>query len=306
MYFISMGTPLEPTNGFLIWRLSMKWRAAMDRVLAPLGLTHAQFSVLGALGGLSRSGRRPSQRELADFTGLEPIYVSKLARALEKAGLVERPADPDDPRAVRLTLTGRGREVLTAAITAVHAKHTDLTSAIGGPDGERNRELRDTLLLLLAETPSTHHLESERTMTAPRTFNGQNINLAAAATRGVLDALVARAGLTFEQFVTLRTLVGAGPADRETVARTTAGPAADEAAIGRALDQLEAAGLIRTGENCLFEPAPQGKELFEQVSMASAQAGDQLFEGIDGRDLAVTERVLDLITRRAKTVRAEL
>jgi DNA-binding MarR family transcriptional regulator len=81
-----MATPIEPTTGFLIWRLSMKW-AATARVLAPVGLIHAQFSVLGALGGLSRAGLRPSQRELADFTGLEPIYVSKLARAMEKAGM---------------------------------------------------------------------------------------------------------------------------------------------------------------------------------------------------------------------------
>jgi DNA-binding MarR family transcriptional regulator len=31
----------EPTPGYLVWRLSMKWRVAVDRALAPLGLTHA-------------------------------------------------------------------------------------------------------------------------------------------------------------------------------------------------------------------------------------------------------------------------
>ena len=63
----------------------MRWRSAIDRAITPLGLTNAQYSVLAPLLGMERSGRRPSQRQLADFTGLEPLYVSKLARALEQA-----------------------------------------------------------------------------------------------------------------------------------------------------------------------------------------------------------------------------
>jgi hypothetical protein len=80
--------------GFLVWRLSMKWRVAVDRAVAPLGLTHAQYSLVASLHGMQRSGERPSQRRLADHTGLEPLYVSKLARALESAGLLERTRDP--------------------------------------------------------------------------------------------------------------------------------------------------------------------------------------------------------------------
>lgn len=145
----------QPTTGFLIWRLSTKWRAEVDRALAPLGLTHAQFAVLGALVELSPSGTRPNQRELAAFTGLEPLYVSRLARALETAGLVERPADPDDPRAVRLGLTDQGRATAERAVAIVQERHAELTKAIGGPDGRRNRELRETLLTLLNESEPT-------------------------------------------------------------------------------------------------------------------------------------------------------
>ena len=100
------------TPGFLVWRLSMKWRVAVDRAVAPLGLTHAQYSLVASLYGMQRSGRRPSQRHLADHTGLEALYVSKLARALESAGLVERTRDPRDPRAVQLALTEQGRDEL--------------------------------------------------------------------------------------------------------------------------------------------------------------------------------------------------
>ena len=31
------------TPGYLVWRLSTKWRVAVDRALAPIGLTHAQY-----------------------------------------------------------------------------------------------------------------------------------------------------------------------------------------------------------------------------------------------------------------------
>jgi DNA-binding MarR family transcriptional regulator len=57
---------------------------------------------------MRRSGERPSQRRLAGHTGLEPLHVPKLARALEAAGLLERTREPRDPRAVQLALTEQG------------------------------------------------------------------------------------------------------------------------------------------------------------------------------------------------------
>src|SRR6478752_9590499 len=104
-------TSEHATPGFLVWRLSMKWRVAVDRAVAPLGLTHAQYSLVASLYGMHRAGVHPSQRRLADHTGLEALYVSKLARSLEAAGLVERTRDPIDTRAVRLALTDHGMEL---------------------------------------------------------------------------------------------------------------------------------------------------------------------------------------------------
>ena len=80
--------------GFLVWRLATEWRTAMDRVLEPMGLTQAQYAVLAPLYAMSRGGARPSQRQLADLTGLDAVYVSKLVRALERGGLVSRSANP--------------------------------------------------------------------------------------------------------------------------------------------------------------------------------------------------------------------
>ena len=150
MYSIHVIAKWTPTPGFLVWRLSMKWRVAVDRAVAPLGLTHAQYSVLASLYGMVRAGERPSQRRLADHTGLEPIYISKLVRALETAGLVERTADPADTRAVRLALTTAGSDVAQRAIAVVRDLQEELTAPLGGLGGRRTRNFMRELETLLA------------------------------------------------------------------------------------------------------------------------------------------------------------
>ncbi|MGW6012051.1 MarR family winged helix-turn-helix transcriptional regulator [Streptomyces sp. NPDC055210] len=145
---MSKGSP-GPTPGFLVWRLANKWRVAVDRAVAPLGLTHAQYSLVASLYGMRRTGERPSQRRLADHTGLEALYVSKLARALESAGLVERTRDPRDPRAVQLALTEQGEAVTRRAIGVVQQLLQQLLDPIGGLDAPRTRAFTEELTALL-------------------------------------------------------------------------------------------------------------------------------------------------------------
>jgi MarR family transcriptional regulator, organic hydroperoxide resistance regulator len=146
MYSFRMG---GPTPGYLVWRLSTRWRVAVDRALAPLGLTHAQYSVLASLLELRSGGVRPSQRALAEHTGLEPLYVSKLARALAAAGLVERAGDPADSRAVQLSLTAAGAEVTNRAVPVVRRLVDQLLAPLGGLDGPRTAAFVRELALLL-------------------------------------------------------------------------------------------------------------------------------------------------------------
>ena len=141
-----------PTPGYLVWRLSIKWRVAVDRALAPLGLTHAQYVFLASLFGMQREGTKPSQRELADHTGLEALYTSKLARALDADGLIGRDRDPEDTRAVRLKLTERGREVIRPAITEVGRLLDRLMAPLGGRADPRAKALVQDLATLL-DTP---------------------------------------------------------------------------------------------------------------------------------------------------------
>ncbi len=150
MYTIPVGeTQDPPTPGYLVWRLANKWRVAVDRDLAPLGLTHAQYVLMASLYGMALAGQRPSQRELADHTGLEALYVSKLARALEAGGLITRTRDRQDTRTVRLELTDRGREAVRPAIAAVQVLLDRLLDPLGGRADPRTAAfIRDLTLLL--------------------------------------------------------------------------------------------------------------------------------------------------------------
>jgi len=144
----------EPTIGHLVWLLSTKWRTAVDSAVAPFGLTHAKYVVLATLRDVTARGAEPSQRELADFAGLDPVYVSKLAGGLERDGLIERRADPRDTRIARLALTPRGVSVIDDAVAVVRPLMHQLTEPLGGLDGGPLEALARQLEQLLAVKPA--------------------------------------------------------------------------------------------------------------------------------------------------------
>jgi DNA-binding MarR family transcriptional regulator len=138
------------TIGHLVWLLSTKWRTAVDSAVAPFGLTHAKYVVLATVRDVAARGAEPSQRELADFAGLDPVYVSKLAGGLERDGLIERRADPRDTRIARLALTPRGVSVIDDAVAVVRPLMHQLTQPLGGSDGQPLEALARQLEQLLA------------------------------------------------------------------------------------------------------------------------------------------------------------
>lgn len=161
-----------PTIGHLVWLLSTKWRTAVDSAVAPFGLTHAKYVVLATLrdvtadvtaADVAARGAGPSQRELADFAGLDPVYVSKLAGGLEREGLIERRADPRDTRIARLALTPRGVSVIDDAVAVVRPLMHQLTEPLGGSDGQPLEALARQLEQLLAVRPPEQAKETSWT-----------------------------------------------------------------------------------------------------------------------------------------------
>lgn len=137
------------TPAFLLWLVSTRWRTEVDRRLARLDLTHAQYVVLTSLSQLLSTGVRPSQRHLADATGLDALYVSKLVRQLDRDGLIERSVHPRDPRALELHFTPEGERRADRAAAIVAQLQDRFLAPLGGRHSQRVIDLVDTLDELL-------------------------------------------------------------------------------------------------------------------------------------------------------------
>lgn len=77
-----------------------------DRVLAPLGVTSAQWKLLAALE--ADGPRRIS--DLVSSLRLDQAATSRLVGRLERAGFVTRHPSEEDRREVQVVLTGQGAQ----------------------------------------------------------------------------------------------------------------------------------------------------------------------------------------------------
>jgi DNA-binding MarR family transcriptional regulator len=307
MYSIAVSSPTEhPTTGYLLWRLTTKLRAAVDRILDPLGLTHAQYTLLASLYGYSQTGAQPSQRELADWTGLEPIFVSKLARALEQAGLLERAEHPADTRAVQLRLTDHGADIAQRAIAVVHAFQEEFTAPIGGTQSQRARDLVRTLQTLLGAEDRSDPMAQSATLT------GQDVGEAEGALNALLNRVLAETNtaITRTQYLALRVLALRGPfpspAALHDYLASQPQVGLDRAQVAELFRGLEARGLVTGSAPDGPEPiqlTPEGAALNTKLADAVAALTERLYADLDPDDLATAHRVLVEITQRANLLR---
>jgi DNA-binding MarR family transcriptional regulator len=113
-----------------VWSAGLAWARAVQRALAPVGLTHTQFFALGAARWLAKEGgRAPNQREVARFASLDPMTTTQVVRALVERGALVRKDDPDDTRAWLLVVTKKGEQVFQDAIGRVRAVDASLFGA---------------------------------------------------------------------------------------------------------------------------------------------------------------------------------
>ncbi len=119
-----MSTPPERRLFFLLSageRRVQRWIEA--ELAAAGGLTAAQAGLLFFLG---REGG-PLIGEAAEALDVAPSAMTGLVDRMERAGLVERRADPDDGRAQRLYPTDRGREARAFALDGLDQINARLT-----------------------------------------------------------------------------------------------------------------------------------------------------------------------------------
>jgi DNA-binding MarR family transcriptional regulator len=134
------------------------------------------------------------------------------------------------------------------------------------------------------------------------------IALAHYAARALLENVLARHGVTFQQSVTLRpAAVTDGPVERERIVEDVVGALKiDTAEAHSVVDELISAGLLADHEPSRVRITDAGRELFETTSAETAPITARVYAGIPADDLAVAGRVLSLITERADAELATL
>lgn len=124
----------------LSWLLAQCFRAsvaAMEEAVADLPHGHRGYQ---ALSGAAHCSAR-NQAELAKQLNVDRTVMVYLVDDLEKAGLVERLADPNDRRSrlIRATLAGRARLESTQA--AISAAESAVLAVLSAEDQERLRAM---------------------------------------------------------------------------------------------------------------------------------------------------------------------
>lgn len=139
---------VENALGFWVHRVYQASRNEMYRAFREVGVdvTPEQWAVLIRLW--ERDGL--SQSDLSDATFRDRPTMSRIVDVLEKGGLVERRADPDDARARIIHLTRRGRELEKKLVPLVERIVRDMTRGIAHEDLVTTRTVLQRMFANLA------------------------------------------------------------------------------------------------------------------------------------------------------------
>ncbi|MFF5256243.1 MarR family transcriptional regulator [Streptomyces leeuwenhoekii] len=137
------------------------------------------------------------------------------------------------------------------------------------------------------------------TVTAPAA-DARALGLAHYAARGVLEHVLARHGITFQQQIALRAALTAGAplTTDDLVAYVRGSLKTDPADIRATVGELLAKQLL-VEDGVHLHPTDAGRELIAAASAETAPISARIWGGIPAEDLAAAGRVLALVTERA-------
>ena len=113
-------------------QLSFAIHGALGRVADEFELSLVQVRLLGIL-----RDREPGMQEVATFLQLDKSSVTGLVDRAERRDLVRRAGTPDDRRAVRVSLTERGKDVAQKFVKQLERELSVLVAGLSEADRKR-------------------------------------------------------------------------------------------------------------------------------------------------------------------------
>ena len=145
-YLSAMAFHKERSAGFLANQMARLFAKGLHERIRPLGLAPAQFMTLLALwdeDGLAQS-------ELVRRLDVEQATMANTLTRMERDGLIERRARPDDGRSQAIHLTARAKALREPATTAARAQNEAALA-------DFTDEERQTFLALMRRAISAMH-----------------------------------------------------------------------------------------------------------------------------------------------------
>jgi DNA-binding MarR family transcriptional regulator len=111
----------DPSNyaGFLVWQKSNKWEKFINSKIKEIGLNQSELLHLISITHLLRTQQELSQSQLAEYTGVTTMSVSKILTKLERLSFVERKIG-SDPRSKSIVVTEQGFVTLIQCAQLMH------------------------------------------------------------------------------------------------------------------------------------------------------------------------------------------
>lgn len=128
--------------GYLLKHAQLRHAELNAAAMRPLGITGRQCAVLIAID----DHEPQSQQDVARRLDVDRTTMVALIDELESKALASRIPAPDDRRKNVVVLTARGRETLTAALTATAEAENDFLAALSKADAKMFRRLLATVV----------------------------------------------------------------------------------------------------------------------------------------------------------------
>lgn len=137
---LPLQTTLEVYNRCLCFGVHRAARALarrFDAALAPLGISHGQYSLMVSLN----QPVPPRLGETAAFLAMDRTTLTANLKPLERQGYVKVVPDKEDRRSRRLVLTESGHEILIKAAPIWRSTHDEVDAHISGQPAELRAQL---------------------------------------------------------------------------------------------------------------------------------------------------------------------
>lgn len=140
----------DDSPGFLLWKVTTLWQQRLAAIFGKFKITQTQYAIMASLMWFEEHNEPVTQADLAEYTKIDKMTVSKAIRKLETVGFVSRQPSTTDARAMAVQFTDFGRSQIRQAIAAVETTDEEFFSCLTTEQAKMYRTL--TIFIISANS----------------------------------------------------------------------------------------------------------------------------------------------------------